>query len=126
MTELERAVVELQLLSAGVSTELVASLLKVLLVESREFTGVGFFTRFAKLSVPGLALGTSQLADVHADIPLLEHGAGFILFVENGRLDMLEGFCYDESWPSVTGEFKLRLINWESKNPNLLEENEGD
>jgi hypothetical protein len=29
----------------------------------------------------------------------LEHGAGFMLFIDDGVLVMLEGYTYDEPWP---------------------------
>jgi|ERR1019366_636017 hypothetical protein len=78
---------------------------------SREFSGVGFFTNF-KFSpnapplpepIKGLAFG-----DVEADIKGLQHGAGFVLFVKNGFLLMLEGYTYDEPWPMEADIFKLK------------------
>lgn len=79
-------------------------------VVDRELTGVGFFT---KLAVPesaakaGIDNGTLTFADVTAEIEDLEHGAGFVLFVRDGRLDTLEGYTYDEPWPEVIGAFAL-------------------
>jgi hypothetical protein len=74
-------------------------------VASRETTGVGFFT---ELDVPTdvapapVKPGRLDLGDVTATIEGLEHGAGFVLFVQDGVLDFLEGFSYDEPWPDVT------------------------
>ena len=82
-------------------------------VASRQMTGVGFFTELAVEKdverapvIPGrprLCLG-----DVSVTIDGLEHGAGFVLFVEDGVLDTLEGFSYDEPWPDVIGEYDVR------------------
>lgn len=62
-------------------------------VADREYTGAGFFTR---LVVPESATpaGVDRLAlsDVRADLAGLEHGAGFVLWVERGWLAELEGF----------------------------------
>jgi hypothetical protein len=79
-------------------------------IVSRELSGVGFFVDF---QVPDSAplCGTKPdftLTDVEATMAGLAHGAGFVLFVREGRITMLEGFCYDESWPDTLGDFQLR------------------
>ena len=74
-------------------------------VASREITGVGFFTN---LSVPTdvepapVKPGRLDLGDVTATIEGLENGAGFVLFVQDGVLDVLEGFSYTEPWTDLT------------------------
>jgi hypothetical protein len=35
------------------------------------------------------------------------HGAGFVLFVDDGVISFLEGFTYDEPWPEDAGSFEL-------------------
>ena len=78
-------------------------------VTAREYSGVGFFTTFAvnatarPVSVPSLRFG-----DVEATIGGLQHGAGFVVFVDDGMLTMLEGYCYDKSWPAEIRELSLR------------------
>jgi hypothetical protein len=76
--------------------------------KSREFTGVGFYTR---LVVPqGLAvagIGRLVLSHVDADIEGLPQGAGFVLFVEDGMLELLEGFTYDGLWPDHVGAYTV-------------------
>src|SRR4051812_30492151 len=67
-------------------------------IVSRSFSGVGFFVDFA---VPDSAARCGSkpdytLSDVEATIDGLAHGAGFVIFVRDGRITMLEGFCYDE------------------------------
>jgi hypothetical protein len=80
-------------------------------VVSREMTGAGFYTRFALPSdaVPApLRSGVVRFGDVEARVPGLAHGAGFLVYIEDGKLQMLEGYTYDEPWPDVIESFELR------------------
>lgn len=76
---------------------------------SREFTGVGFYLRFDVPSdVPTLTAPRDfAFGDVYAEIKGMKHGAGFVLFVRDGRLDQLEGFSFDEPWPEEILGFGL-------------------
>lgn len=78
-------------------------------VASREYTGVGFFTHFAVDSTsPRLpAAQRITLGDVKVEVPRLKHGAGFVLFIQQGAIHGLEGFTYDETWPDQVTDFKL-------------------
>ena len=111
-TKIEKAVLE-KLLEGSIP--LLVELrrqFKVCTVKDREFTGYGFFS---DLSVPeetrkkvGLDL---VLGDVHGeDIPELQGGVGFLLFVKDGVLDLLEGFSYAERWPTLVDEFRLTYL----------------
>jgi len=75
----------------------------------RERTGVGFFCSFEVPSeAPTIVEHPNfEISDVEAELEGLKHGAGFVLFVRDGRLDMLEGFSYDEPWPTEIGNFRL-------------------
>ena len=69
----------------------------------RELSGVGFFTT---LRIPSVAqrLGTLDLTlglRVHMELEGVRHGAGVVLFVRSGALEVLEGFTYDDPWPAV-------------------------
>jgi hypothetical protein len=35
-------------------------------------------------------------------------GVGLVLFVEDGRLDLLEGFTYNDPWPSEIVNYTIR------------------
>lgn len=75
---------------------------------SRETTGVGFFVTFElPPDAPVLERVDFELGDVHAVVKGLERGAGFVLFIRDGRLSMLEGYSYDEPWPDPPGDFSL-------------------
>ena len=79
-------------------------------VVERELTGVGFFTT---LAVPRDAARARlprtdvRLTGADAEIEGLEHGAGFVLYITDGALDVLEGFSYDEPWPDHSDNFKV-------------------
>lgn len=91
-------------------------------VLSREFTGVGFWT-FLKvpLDTPRADIGPERivLGGVYAEIEGVEHGAGFILFVEDGYLDNLEGFTYDDPWPKQLGAYTLSAMTASGDDTNL-------
>jgi hypothetical protein len=79
-------------------------------VASREFTGHGFVSTLVIADGVEAAPVTRKqlsLGDVSATIDGLEHGAGFVLFVRDGLLDVLEGFAYDEPWPNAVGRFEI-------------------
>ncbi len=75
----------------------------------REVSAVGFFTQFdVPQEAPRLQGNPSfRFGDITADIEGLERGAGFVLFIENGALTMLEGYTYDEPWPGSLRSYKL-------------------
>ena len=76
---------------------------------TREYSGNGFFCTFAVPSgqPPVASNSTFRIGDVDAKVKGLKHGAGFVLFVKNGYLDMLEGYSYEEPWPAKLDEFAL-------------------
>ena len=85
--------------------------LAVCRIKSRELTGVGFFTHIVvpqRLAVA--AVGKLILSDVAAELDGVQHGAGFVLFIEDGMLDVLEGFTYDEPWPDRVEGFAVRSL----------------
>ena len=90
-------------------------------VKSREFTGVGFFTEFALApeAVPA-PVRTLRFGDVQATVSGLNHGAGFVIFVDQGLLTMLEGYSYGEPWPEKIDEFSVSYT--EPGRPNLAEQ----
>ena len=110
LTPLERAVLEK--LFAGEHPVLAAlrTQLEASKVARRELTGVGFFVDFTvPRTVPPAPVGERlSFGDVHAELEGLAHGAGFLAFVEEGYLTLLEGFSYDEPWPASTDRFLLR------------------
>ncbi len=83
-------------------------------VMKREFSGAGFFTEFAHSdsAVPAsVKCGNVQFGDVVAVVENLQGGAGFLLYIQNGMLHMLEGYSYEEPWPESIGNFSLSYSN---------------
>jgi hypothetical protein len=81
-------------------------------VAKRTYTGCGFFTDFAVPETCSPVPGEPrfQISGVSAVTSRLQHGIGFVLFVERGRLSMLEAFTYDEPWPTDLGEITLTYL----------------
>lgn len=48
-------------------------------------------------------------------------GAGFVIFVRRGRLDLFEGYSHDEPWPDEIGEFELTYQEEPRRDPELPE-----
>lgn len=64
---------------------------------SRENTGVGFYTNFT-VGLPNEVIGGERLRHgPAARIDGLERGMGFILWLNEGHANSLEGYTYDES-----------------------------
>ena len=72
-------------------------------VLSRENTGHGFFTDFAVDRTATPAIGGERLRQGpgEAKIDGLEHGMGFVLWLEEGYADCLEGYCYGEDTSGI-------------------------
>ena len=85
--------------------------LTYLSVNSRDMTGVGFFTRlkyeenYLTIKLEDKTLGLS----LYADMAELKHGAGFVLYIDEGRITCLEGFTHgNESWPEAPNQYSFR------------------
>lgn len=111
LTALERAVIASLLSPEHPVTEALRYQADHCRIASREFTAVGFYTA---LEVPQdappapVAPGRLNLGDVTAVIDGLDHGAGFVLWIEDGVLQVLEGFSYDEPWPQEIRGFDVQ------------------
>jgi len=94
-TDLEIAALRSLFSEAPEITSLLEQQLSVATVTERENSGRGFFTT---LSVPATVAPVERSdplsGETFARIPGLEHGLGFALFFEGGRIETLEGFAY--------------------------------
>lgn len=71
-------------------------------VQKREFSTYGFATHYA-VTAPEETLGDDvnlQLGMHQWRINGLQNGSDYILWVKNGYISCLEGFSYQEPWPS--------------------------
>lgn len=121
-TPLEQAVLE-KLLEGDLPLLLrLKQQLKQATVANREVTGVGYYTTIAVPEVfPRMAGFSVKFGDVLAEIPGLSNGAGFLLYIKNGVLDLLESYSYDESWPSTIDSFTLRFSLGKERDWKALE-----
>jgi len=110
LTTLERAVLETALssprLDAGLFSQIGAAT-----VALRTPSGVGFVT---KLVVPEECrvaddVAGSAIPVVTGTHPALPSGAEFILQVKNGRINCIEGFCFEGVWPTDESEFSISV-----------------
>src|SRR5688500_12929085 len=76
-------------------------------VVSTELTGVGFFVDY---DVPAAAPRIVPANLEMGDGATLTNGiaVGFVLFVRDGVISMLEGYTYDDPWPE-----DARIREWE-------------
>lgn len=109
LTKIEKAVLDMMLDRPGEKFEIIRRQLALAQIKARTLSGVGFCTEFiippntaVKRDLPNMEIG-----GVGAELPDLKHGAGFVLFVRDGVITMLEGFTYDEPWPTSNDGFKL-------------------
>ena len=101
LTALEKQLLEMLLSGDDEVLGVLRQQAKQVNVVSREMTGVGFFASF---EVPAEAPRVKgrvnfKLGDVNGAADNVKHGLGFLLYVTDGALSMLEGYTYDEPWP---------------------------
>ena len=107
LTKLERAVLKMMLAGEHPLLDILRRQAKWVRVSSREYTGVGFHCDL-EVAKEAPVLGVDlEISNVEARVSGLAHGAGFVLFVRDGRLSLLEGFSYDEPWPQGILEFEI-------------------
>ncbi len=70
-------------------------------IRSRENTGAGFYTRFEVDSSQRAVSGDRTRAGPNATIEGLQHGMGFILWLDRGYAATLEGYSFDEDTSSI-------------------------
>ena len=113
LTSLENAVLGVMLENPGQQFDAIRQQMAHALVGRRELSGIGFFTHFiVPLDAPVRRdLPNMELRGVAAELPGVQHGAGFVLFIRAGVIKMLEGYTYDEPWPETTDGFKITKIH---------------
>ncbi len=112
LTALEEQVLQMMLRGDDETRTVLRQQLHFLQVSSRRFTGVGFFCDFAiDLKAPRIVGRPKlELGGVAGTAQNLKHGLGFVLFVVDGALSMLEGYTYDEPWPDELHDWRLNFL----------------
>lgn len=119
-TELESAVLEKLLAGRHPSLVAMRAQLAAGHVIRREMTGHGFCTYFDVGDAPVLSNLKLRFGDVVGNIEGVNDGVGFELFIQAGRLSMLEGYAYEEPWPSRITKFTLNYTTGEARDWNEL------
>jgi hypothetical protein len=104
-TPLEQAVLRAICEMQPVDQAALEGQLSTAMILRRENTGAGFYTRFSIKHCSDTATGGERLRrGPVAKIDGLEHGMGFILWLNRGYADYIEGYCYEESTIKITLE----------------------
>ena len=83
-------------------------------------TGVGFFVHFnVDRRAPRSPRANLEISDVGGSIEGLEHGAGFLVFVTDGYLDFLEGYCYEDAWPERIKSYEIMYAQQKEGGVNI-------
>ncbi|MHB9132206.1 MAG: hypothetical protein ACYDBB_14120 [Armatimonadota bacterium] len=101
LTELEQQAIDLLLAGDDPVLSVLRAQVKHLCILSREFTGVGLYVNFHFLEDIERVSGKQDFCihDVCGELPNVEHGVAFNLFIHEGALATLEGYTYDDYWP---------------------------
>jgi hypothetical protein len=109
--QLDRAVLEFMLNRNGAVYSQLRDQIPLLKSAGREMSGVGYFAYFRPSgeAKPASDRINIEISDVGGTTPDLKHGVGFILFVRDGLIEMLEGFTVgDEDWPLNEDNIRIR------------------
>lgn len=110
LTGLERRSLELLLSPSNRGDEHLRRQIGLVKVRRRDHTGVGLFIEFDVPDESAIAdKARMVLSNLSGAMPGLENGFGGVLYVENGKLQTLEFFTYDEQWPAEPSDFSLKL-----------------
>ena len=116
LNELEQSVMDALLTGEDPRLATFREQLLSAVVTGRELTGAGFLTRF---SVPAAVARVGRpiknpIDDVCAELAGEENAAGFLLWLQDGALQALEGFSYGGVWPE---EAQLQRIFYVTTEP---------
>lgn len=97
----ENKVMEMLLCGENEVLEKLRRQFKTAKVKRREFTGVGFFTDFTVEKNLDFSINNKTFCygDVYSNERGIVGDLGFILFIKNGYIDMLEGYTVYDVWP---------------------------
>ncbi len=100
----------------GTECEVLRNQLANASIAQLDYTGAGFF---ADLSVPEctpILTRSGVVGDIHIRAQGVDAPLGMLLFVKDGRAEMLECFAYAD-WPSDLRNFHCHFVRWERTDP---------
>lgn len=98
---LEKTVMEMLLRGDSQTLEILRSQWNKSKIERVDFSGAGFFVTYNLPSdIPTLGENVKfSFGDVYTELEGLESPAGYVLFVENGKIKTLECYITDAAFP---------------------------
>ncbi len=80
-------------------------------VANREFSGVGFFTTYTvPPHIPRVEPRNFEIDDIQVEVSGAYAGIGIVLFVRDGKIDVLEGYTNDGPWPENLDLLSLKYV----------------
>jgi len=95
-------------------------------IARREFTGAGFYLYFdipIHISRLGNNLQVSSnfnFGDVKAFVEPTKQELGFLLWIKDGAMHVLEGYTYDNNWPMHITNYDLSYLDGEERDWTYL------
>jgi hypothetical protein len=114
---IEREVLEITAAEYSASAEAIRRQIDTAQVVSFENSGAGFFSNLAVADDAPVLSEKSPLSGAYGSVLGIEHGMGFIVFLKDGRLSMIEAYC-NGGGPTIDIDFSrvvYGLIPWTSK-----------
>lgn len=114
---IEREVLEITAAEYSGSAEAIHRQIDTAQVVSFENSGAGFFSNLAVANDSPLLSEKSPLNGAYGSVLGIEHGMGFIVFLKDGRLSMIEGYC-NGGGPTTNFDFSRAvygLMPWTPK-----------
>jgi hypothetical protein len=111
---IEREVLEIAAAECSCSAEAIRHQIDTAQVVSFENSGAGFFSNLVVAEDAPVLPEKSRLSGAYGSVLGIEHGMGFIVFLQDGRLAMIEGYCND-SVPTKDLDFSravYELMPW--------------
>ncbi len=112
MTKLEKTIIESMIGDSELTLANPKIHLHKMIVTNREFTGAGFFTEIqrspdTRLFDEGLSMHWGRVgARLNADAIK----TGYLVYVEDGYVTLIEGYTYGDEWPTEMEGIELYPI----------------
>ena len=111
---IERAVVETALVEYPELAVVLSQQIARTQVVDFENTGAGFFSELTLTADAPLLSSSSPLDCAHGDLCDVDNAMGFLVFLRDGRLAVIEGYCLALRG---TGEIDFSTIRFKLKSP---------
>jgi hypothetical protein len=109
VSNLEKAVIERFLADPAVKPNKRSVDFEAVNVSSREFTGAGFLTDFQRTDELKLFDESVSLrwGKVGARLNASQTDTGYLVYIDEGYLSMIEGYTYGEDWPVEVEQLEI-------------------